>query len=215
LICPPSSANFRFHAKNKRNAEMKQVKPKVANRGQMQPFTQEQIVALTTILGNSIGRHAKRDLALLRVALDTMLRGCDIVRLRVSDVVFNGDVAEYVRVLQQKTGESMTCVLTRPARDALRSYLVEIGTDGNRTLFPMCTRTFRNIVKEWCVMLHLDPKWYSGHSLRRTKARLIYRKTGSVKTVQKLLGHSSMRYTELYLGVTDADALEAARDMEV
>jgi integrase len=201
---------------NETKKEVYMSKSKVVKRGQKQPFTSEQIAAIATVVGNSGKVHALRDIALLRVAVDTMLRGSDLVRLTVGSVMWSGSVLDVLEVTQKKTAGLVKCALTPKTREALAAYIASLGAVGDgKKLFPITTRQFRNIVKGWCEAVNLDARKYGGHSLRRTKARIVYQKTGNLAIVQKLLGHSNLWHTQRYLGVTEADALDAARGLDV
>ena len=74
----------------------------------------------------------------------------------------------------------------------------------------MTTRQYGRLVDEWIVAIGLSPAAYGTHSLRRTKAALIYRKTGNIRAVQLLLGHTKLDSTVRYLGVEVEDALAIA-----
>jgi integrase len=166
-----------------------------------------------------------RDLALFSVAIDTMLRASDLVGLRVHSVVdHNGEVMPRFKVVQVKTARPLICSLGSAARDAVKELIAERGTRLDTFLFtsstsyvnaPMSTRQFRNLVKQWVEMIGLDPTLYSCHSLRRTKASIIYKRTRNVRAVQHLLGHASMQHTAAYLGVSQEDALEIAEEHEL
>ena len=185
-------------------------------RGRMAPFTPAQIGTLATFLEQSQKLHAKRDLALMRTALDTMLRSVDLLDLTFEDVLRDGEVVNELQVIQKKTGTPVTCILTESSRGALRSYLEiypeHIRTDSDRLLFPIATRRYQYIVDDWCGMLRLDKSKYSTHSFRRTKAAQIYKTTRNVAAIKQLLGHKSLAYTEAYLGVEKSDALDLARE---
>jgi integrase len=64
-------------------------------------------------------------------------------------------------------------------------------------------------------MIDLDPSFYGTHSLRRTKATLIYKKTGNLRAVQLLLGHTKIENTVRYLGIEVDDALAVAEQIDV
>jgi len=64
-------------------------------------------------------------------------------------------------------------------------------------------------------MIGLDPSFYGTHSLRRTKATLIYKKTGNLRAVQLLLGHTKIESTVRYLGLEVDDALAEAEQIDV
>ena len=74
----------------------------------------------------------------------------------------------------------------------------------------LSTRQYARIVDSWVVQLGLDPANYGTHTLRRTKATLIYRRTKNLRAVQLLLGHTKLESTVRYLGIEVDDALEMA-----
>jgi site-specific recombinase XerD len=71
------------------------------------------------------------------------------------------------------------------------------------------------LVKRWAAYARLDPRQFSTHSLRRTKATVVYQHTHNVEVVRQLLGQSSMAATSTYLGIEQRDALEIARKFEI
>jgi integrase len=79
----------------------------------------------------------------------------------------------------------------------------------------MTTRQYARLVATWVASISLDPRIYSTHSLRRTKATLIYRRTGNLRAVQLLLGHTRVESTVRYLGIEVDDALAIAEQVEV
>ena len=79
----------------------------------------------------------------------------------------------------------------------------------------LTTRQYARLVSEWVSGIGLDPLKYATHSMRRTKATLIYRRTGNLRAVQLLLGHTKIESTVRYLGVEVDDALEIAEKIEV
>jgi len=79
----------------------------------------------------------------------------------------------------------------------------------------MSTRQYARLVTRWVTIIGLDPGLYGTHSLRRTKATLIYRRTGNLRAVQLLLGHAKIESTVRYLGVEVDDALALAEQVDV
>jgi len=79
----------------------------------------------------------------------------------------------------------------------------------------LSTRQYARIVKGWVISIGLDPAMYGTHTLRRTKASLIYRRTKNLRAVQLLLGHSKLESTVRYLGIEVDDALEMSEHTEV
>jgi integrase len=183
-------------------------------RGQMQPFTPQQVEMIAATITQDDKLHAKRDLALLRMAVDTMLRSVDVLKLTTDDVLYNGNIVETFRVHQQKTGGWVRCLLTDNTRNVLQIYLDD-NPEINGTLFPICRRRYQQIVDNWCGMIRVDKRLYSTHSLRRTKAAEIYRRTKNICAVQKLLGHAKITHTQEYLGINEGDALDLARTIHI
>jgi len=164
-----------------------------------------------------------RDLALFNLAIDSKLRGCDLVRLRVADIAHGGSVMPRATVIQQKTGRPVRFELTEPTREAVRDWLVKAQLGSADPLFPsrshrsahLSTRQYARIVKFWVTLVGLDPQDYGTHSLRRTKATIIYRRTKNLRAVQLLLGHTKLESTLTYLGIEVDDALEIAEQTEI
>src|SRR5438105_6493838 len=138
--------------------------------------------------------HA-RDLAMFNLAIDSKLRGCDVVAIRVEDVAAGGYTADRATVRQKKTGRPVRFELTEQTRQAVDDYLKATGKVPGEFLFTsrrqvgeaMTTRQYARLVAEWIAGIGLDPHIFSTHSLRRTKATLIYRRTGNLRAVQLLL----------------------------
>ena len=87
------------------------------------------------------------------------------------------------------------------------------GRRGSNT--SLTTRQYARLVSEWIGGVGLDPRLFGTHSLRRTKATLIYRRTGNLRAVQLLLGHSKIESTVRYLGIEVDDALAIAEQIDV
>ena len=164
-----------------------------------------------------------RDLALFNLAIDSKLRGCDLVRLRVRDVVHGGQVVTRATVMQRKTGQPVRFEVTEQTRDAVRAWIAERELSAADFLFPsrihasrhLSTRQYARIVHGWVALIGLDSGEYGTHSLRRTKATLIYRRTKNLRAVQLLLGHANIQITINYLGVEIDHALEIAEHTEI
>lgn len=164
-----------------------------------------------------------RELALFNIAIDSKLRGCDVVRLKVEDIAPNGYAASRAMVRQKKTGHPVRFEITEQARVAIDAYLRLAPKQPRDYLFTsrngenqrLSTRQYARLVSKWVAMIGLDPLSYGTHSLRRTKATLIYRKTGNLRAVQLLLGHTKIESTVRYLGVEVDDALAIAEQVDV
>ena len=126
-------------------------------------------------------------------------------------------------VVQQKTGRPVQFELLEPARVSLVAWLERRGggVDGfafpSRTepARPISTRHYARLVDEWVTAIGLRRQDYGTHSLRRTKAALIYKQSGNLRAVQILLGHTKIETTVRYLGVEVEDALALAEGTEV
>lgn len=137
-----------------------------------------------------------RDLAMFNLAIDSKLRGCDVVALRVEDVAPSGYAVDRATVRQKKTGRPVRFELTEQTRLALDDYIRATGKKPGEFLFTgrrgpgqcVTTRQYARLVSEWIASIGLDPHLFGTHSLRRTKATLIYRRTGNLRAVQLLLG---------------------------
>jgi integrase len=165
-----------------------------------------------------------RDLAMFNLAIDSKLRGCDVVAIRVEDVAAGGYTVDRATVRQKKTGRPVRFELSEQTRQAVDDYLkaaarkrpgdfLFMGRRGPDT--NISTRQYARLVSEWIGSIGLDPRLFGTHSLRRTKATLIYRRTGNLRAVQLLLGHSKIESTVRYLGIEVDDALAIAEQVDV
>jgi integrase len=164
-----------------------------------------------------------RELAMFNLAIDSKLRGCDLMALKVEDVAPNGYTIDRATVRQRKTGRPVKFELTEQTRQALEDHLRASGKRSGEFLFTSCrrsdrsmsTRQYARLVAEWIGCIGLDPRLFGTHSLRRTKATLIYRRTGNLRAVQLLLGHTKIESTVRYLGIEVDDALTIAEQVDV
>ena len=160
---------------------------------------------------------------MFNLAIDSKLRGCDVVALKVEDVAPNGYAIDRATIRQRKTGRQVKFELTEQTREAVDGYLRALRGKPNEFLFTsrrdngrcMTTRQYARLVSEWIAGIGLEPKLFGTHSLRRTKATLIYRRTGNLRAVQLLLGHTKIESTVRYLGVEVDDALAIAEQVDV
>jgi integrase len=164
-----------------------------------------------------------RDLAMFNLAIDSKLRGCDVVALKVEDVAPSGYSVDRATVRQKKTGQPVRFELTEQTRQAVDDYLRLAGKKPGEFMFTgrrgpgrsMTTRQYSRLVCEWIASIGLDPHLFGTHSLRRTKATLIYRRTGNLRAVQLLLGHTKIESTVRYLGIEVDDALAIAEQVDI
>lgn len=164
-----------------------------------------------------------RDLALFNMSVDSKLRGCDLVALRVRDVFAAGRVKERASIVQSKTGRPVRFEITEPTRTSLDRWITEPEMLGADFLWPsrfhesphLSTRQYARILRGWVTSIGLEPSAYGTHSMRRTKVAQIYKKTGNLRAVQLLLGHTKMDSTVRYLGVDLDDALAISEAIDL
>lgn len=167
--------------------------------------------------------HRTRELAMFDLGLDSKLRACDLVKLRVRDISHGEHISARAIVMQQKTSLPVQFEITQPTREAVANWIKEGELASEDYLFPsrvqksphIGTRQYARIVDSWINEIGLDPSAYGTHSMRRTKASLIYRRTKNIRAVQLLLGHTKLESTVRYLGIEVEDALEMAEQTEV
>jgi integrase len=165
----------------------------------------------------------KRDLALFNLALDSKLRSCDLVKLKVSDVAHGTRIAKRSTVMQMKTKRPVQFEITKQTRNSLSELIKSQNLSSTDYLFKsrfhqsdhITTRQYARILKTWIEAIGLDPYEYGTHSIRRTKVSLIYQKTKNIRAIQLLLGHSNLDSTVRYLGVELDDALDVAENTEI
>jgi integrase len=176
-----------------------------------------------SIRSNLQAEGRTRDLAMFNLAIDSKLRACDLVALKVEDVAPNGYAADRATIRQKKTGQPVRFELTEQTRQTVDDYIRAAGKKTGEYMFggrwgpgrSMTTRQFARLVSEWIASIGLDPHVFGTHSLRRTKATLIYRRTGNLRAVQLLLGHRKIESTVRYLGIEVDDALAIAEQVDV
>ncbi|MHB1280037.1 MAG: tyrosine-type recombinase/integrase [Acidithiobacillus sp.] len=164
-----------------------------------------------------------RDLAMFNLAIDSKLRGCDLLNLRVRDVVHGNQIQPRAIVVQKKTQRPVQFELTERTRNAIAAWIVKANLKSEQYLFPsqlrnsphISTRQYARIVDRWGSSIGLDPAVYGTHTMHRTKATLIYRRTKNLRAVQLLLGHTKLESTVRYLGIEVDDALEISEQTEI
>jgi integrase len=187
--------------------------------GQRPPLKQCEIWSIRTRL--ELSKNI-RELALFNLAIDSKLRGIDLTQIKVNDISNGYEIFKRAKVVQQKTHQSVQFELTSQTRSSVFDWIKMIGLQAGDFLFPsrnknsehIGVRQYSRIVKRWVKMIGLEPSAYGTHSLRRTKATLIYKKTKNLRAIQLLLGHKKIESTVRYLGVEVEDALEMAEQTE-
>ena len=190
------------------------------NVGTKRPLTQKQIWAIRCHLDRE---GQLRDKALFDLAIDSKLRGCDLVKIKIGDLFAGVDIRNRATVIQQKTSRPVQFEITSDVRATLLTWLKRRGGSTTDYLFPsrvdpashMSTRQYARLVDEWVTAIGLRKAEYGTHSLRRTTAAMIYRATGDIRAIQILLGHSKIENTVRYLGVDVEDALLLAERTEI
>lgn len=164
-----------------------------------------------------------RDRALFDLAIDSKLRGCDLVKMKVGSLVTGTEIRTRALVVQQKSGRPVQFEITAEVRASLLAWLERRGGTVDDYAFPsrvdhtdhLSTRQYAQLVDEWVTAIGLRSEDYGTHSLRRTKAVMIYKATGNLRAIQILLGHTNIENTVKYLGVDIEDALELAEHTEI
>ncbi len=187
--------------------------------GQKPPLKLQEIWTIRIHLQQLIN---PRDLALFNLAIDSKLRACDLVRLKVQDISHDGRISQRAYVLQQKTKLSVQFEITEQTRKSISRWINHANLKNHDYLFPsrkkqsahLSTRQYARIVESWITDIGLDPSVYGTHSMRRTKPSLIYKRTKNLRAIQLLLGHTKLESTIRYLGIEVDDALEIAEQTE-
>ena len=188
--------------------------------GQKLPLNASQVWSIRTLLSKS---GNKRDLALFNLAIDSKLRGCDLVALKRSDVAHSNRVLSRATVMQKKNHSPVTFEITEKTRTALDVWFEEAGIRHDEYIFKsrlhnsqhITTRTYARIVGGWVESIGLDASDYGTHSLRRTKASLLYKMRHNLREIQILLGHKKIESTVHYLGITVEDALKSSEHLDL
>jgi integrase len=188
--------------------------------GQKAPLKPKDIWAIRIHLQTT---HDIRDLAMFNLAIDSKLHGCDLVNLRVRDITHGNQILTRAMIMQRKTQRPVQFELTEPTRSAIAASIEKAHLASDQYLFPsrvarsphVSTRQYARIVHQWMAAAGLDSTAYGTHTMRRTKATLIYKRTKNLGAVQLLLGHSKLESTVRYLGIEVDDALEIAEQTEI
>jgi integrase len=188
--------------------------------GQKPPLKLKDIWAIRIHL-----QHDKRirDLAIFNLAIDSKLRGCDLVNLRVCDITHGIQILTRAIVIQRKTQKLVQFELTEDTRKALAGWITKANLKSEQYIFQsrlqnsphVSTRQYARIVHRWIADIGLDSSAYGTHTMRRTKATLIYRRTKNLRAVQLLLGHTKLESTVRYLGIEVDDVLEISEQTEI
>jgi len=187
--------------------------------GQKRPLKIAEVEAIRTALQE---RGRLRELAMFNLAIDSKLRGCDLIGIRIEDVFVGSTVRDRASIIQKKTKSTVQFEISSRARTALGAWIKALGNNRG-PLFPsrqwpdrpLTVRSYARIVDSWVLLAGLERGLYGTHTLRRTKATVLYRQTGNLRAVQLLLGHKSIENTVRYLGVDLDDALELSGQIDI
>ncbi|OYV75754.1 MAG: integrase [Chromatiales bacterium 21-64-14] len=188
--------------------------------GQKSPLKPKDIWVIRIHLQNA---HQVRHLVMFNLAIDSKLRGCDLVHLRVRDITHGNQILARAMVVQRKTQRPVQFELTEPTRTSVAAWIERGHLKSEQYLFPSClpksphvsTRQYARIVHQWVATAGLDATFYGTHTMQRTKATLIYKRTKNLRSVQLLLGHTKLESTVRYLGIEVDDALEISEQTEI
>ena len=168
-------------------------------------------------------KRRTRDLALFNLGIDSKLRACDLLDIRVSDVGSGETIFQQATIVQKKTGAAVTFEITDAARASIRAWIKDanllpddfLWLSRNRNSKRLSMSQYSRIIKQLAEVVGADPTTYATHSIRRTKVTLIYRKTQNLRACQLLLGHKKIENTVRYLGLELDEALEISRDIDI
>jgi integrase len=168
-------------------------------------------------------KQCHRELAMFDLAIDSKLRSCDFISLKIRDVFLGTIIQSRAMILQQKTQTPVRFEIMPRTQGSVIDWVRLTGREPNDYLFPSCSnkkkhissRQYSRIVKSWVSSIGLDTTAYGTHSMRRTKAAMIYKRTKNLRAVQLLLGHTKLESTVRYLGIDLDDALELAEKTEI
>jgi len=198
----------------------KRKSEKTVVRGAMRPLTKAELAAIVSRL---VRLERWRDHALICTGIDSMLRASDLTRIRVEEITDNtGAIVSEAQVRMKKTGKIASFRITAHTRDAIKKLLDDRFFKSSPWLFhglrhseSMTESRYRQIVKESFKAIGLDARHYSTHSIRRTKATIMYDQTNDIKAVAELLGHSNVTMTEKYIGMTRKKALDLSDTVDI
>ena len=187
--------------------------------GVKRPFKLEEIWRIRTRIEI---QNNLMQLALLNLAIDSKLRSCALLSLKVRDVATLDQVFERVQLTQKKTGIEVQFEITPRTQQSIIHWVQEVKLQPSDYLFrsirlsnqPISYSYYRSIIRIWAEQLGLDSGLYGTHSMRRTKATLVYARTKNIRAVQLLLGHTKIDNTIRYSGIEIEDAIKILRETD-
>ncbi len=214
------NTNDTEHGPNPTDAKKRQNPRKGKTVGPKRPFKAGDVWEIRQYLKI---KNRKRDLALFNLGIDSKLRACDLLDLRVSDVGTEDVVFPQATVTQKKTDASVTFEITDTTKESVLTWIKAaklhsadyLWTSRNSGSNRLSMRQYSRIIKQFAKIVGADPTTYATHSIRRTKVTLIYRQTQNLRACQLLLGHKKIENTVRYLGLEIDDALKISRDIDI
>ena len=187
--------------------------------GQKRPLKPKDVWAIRVRLQLE---HRARDLALFNLAIDSKLRGCDLVRLQVDDVCAGDRVRDRATVTQKKTSRPVQFEITEQTRASIQAWLPKVDARNGKYLFPsrfrahphLLTRQYARIVHAWVESAGLDASAYGTHSMRQTKAAQITKRRAICGRFSFSWVIRSSKGTVRYLGIEVDDALSISEQVE-
>jgi site-specific recombinase XerC len=188
--------------------------------GQKKPLEPKHVWAIRVRLEIT---RSTRDLVIFNLAIDSKLRTCDLVKLRLDEICSGANVRRRATIVQKKTGRPVQFEITDQSRSSIEAWLPILRVTGSRYLFPsrlhasphISTRQYVRLVHRWVEGIGFESAMYDTHSMRRTKAAQIRRKTGNLRAAKLLLGHTKLESTVRYLGIEVDDALNIAEQIDL
>jgi integrase len=184
--------------------------------GGKKPFTPMQVRILKGMLKKE---DAIQELALLSLATDSFLRACDLLKIKVGDVIdYKGNPKTEVHIKQQKTGHPVTILIGEETGKCLlelikrenkyeESFLFTARHSGKIKKTPMSRGKYAKIIKGWCSKLDLDPYAHATHTPRKG-VHIIWDGTKDIEVCKLALGQKNINSTVAYLNVTKQNALD-------
>jgi len=199
-----------------KNRKQKSVWNKGKIIGPKPALTPDQVQAIRVVLAE---RAPLRDQALFSLAIDSSLRGQDLVNLRVADVFAGGEIIDKIRVqivFEPTMGSRKLLARLIEVEDLMPTdFLFSRSNHQKERRTAITPRAYLNLVKKWVGYAGLNPEAYGTHSIRRSRPAYLYRKTGNLRACQIMLGHTTIASTQKYLGVEEEEALALARQFEL
>lgn len=180
--------------------------------GKKKPLTPKQAEQIHKYLHQN---ENLRNQVLFALGYDSALRSSDIRRLKIKDVLHqNGIVRTQFTIIQQKTKEPVECAMSEATRKLLVEWIKEIGGRLDDFLFAgktkkgiLSLKQHQRLIKRWTAAIGLNSAEYSSHTMRRTRASIIYAKSKNLEYVRLILGQKTLAAAAHYLGVATEQAL--------